>query len=123
MIRRPPRSTRTDTLFPYTTLFRSDRGRPEHAVRARLLPCAAVVGAVLSHPLYDRAGCRAGGVPLLVKPIATRTRSGRGASSASNSGATPCATALSQPSRVWWVIVLTPFKSPDRKSPRLNSSH
>src|SRR3546814_8856597 len=26
MIRRPPRSTRTDTLFPYTTLFRSDAG-------------------------------------------------------------------------------------------------
>src|SRR3546814_6543686 len=25
MIQRPPRSTRTDTLFPYTTLFRSDR--------------------------------------------------------------------------------------------------
>src|SRR3546814_20835295 len=29
MIRRPPRSTRTDTLFPYTTLFRS----PAHARR------------------------------------------------------------------------------------------
>src|SRR3546814_2698476 len=29
MIRRPPRSTRTDTLFPYTTLFRSGvQGRP-----------------------------------------------------------------------------------------------
>src|SRR3546814_4997645 len=27
MIRRPPRSTRTDTLFPYTTLFRSRRGQ------------------------------------------------------------------------------------------------
>src|SRR3546814_15505007 len=27
MIRRPPRSTRTDTLFPYTTLFRSDASR------------------------------------------------------------------------------------------------
>src|SRR3546814_2460049 len=27
MIRRPPRSTRTDTLFPYTTLFRSVKGR------------------------------------------------------------------------------------------------
>src|SRR3546814_9623895 len=27
MIRRPPRSTRTDTLFPYTTLFRSGRRR------------------------------------------------------------------------------------------------
>src|SRR3546814_1756337 len=37
MIRRPPRSTRTDTLFPYTTLFRSalrplarERARPAH---------------------------------------------------------------------------------------------
>src|SRR3546814_12560744 len=29
MIRRPPRSTRTDTLFPYTTLFRSPR--PDNA--------------------------------------------------------------------------------------------
>src|SRR3546814_5737991 len=28
MLRRPPRSTRTDTLFPYTTLFRSDYLRP-----------------------------------------------------------------------------------------------
>src|SRR3546814_2632569 len=28
MIRRPPRSTRTDTLFPYTTLFRSQAGQP-----------------------------------------------------------------------------------------------
>src|SRR3546814_1568891 len=29
MIRRPPRSTRTDTLFPYTTLFRSRPLRPD----------------------------------------------------------------------------------------------
>src|SRR3546814_7935943 len=29
MIRRPPRSTRTDTLFPYTTLFRSARHAAE----------------------------------------------------------------------------------------------
>src|SRR3546814_20643140 len=30
MVRRPPRSTRTDTLLPYTTLFRSDRDqRPQ----------------------------------------------------------------------------------------------
>src|SRR3546814_4467639 len=28
MLRRPPRSTRTDTLFPYTTLFRSGRIQP-----------------------------------------------------------------------------------------------
>src|SRR3546814_12700228 len=31
MIRRPPSSTRTDTLFPYTTLFRSNRDRRVHA--------------------------------------------------------------------------------------------
>src|SRR3546814_7197543 len=39
MIRRPPRSTRTDTLFPYTTLFRSplSRGRAQE----RLLPRTA----------------------------------------------------------------------------------
>src|SRR3546814_14242295 len=29
MLRRPPRSTRTDTLFPYTTLFRSHRDRTD----------------------------------------------------------------------------------------------
>src|SRR3546814_5617366 len=44
MIRRPPRSTRTDTLFPYTTLFRSavdlDRGEEvvaRDAVRPRAI--------------------------------------------------------------------------------------
>src|SRR3546814_1987839 len=31
MIRRPPRSKRTDTLFPYTTLFRSSRRRADTA--------------------------------------------------------------------------------------------
>src|SRR3546814_1844065 len=31
MIRRPPRSTRTDTLFPYTTLFRSPADVQDHA--------------------------------------------------------------------------------------------
>src|SRR3546814_4091522 len=35
MIRRPPRSTRTDTLFPYTTLFRSDRRKGEIRFRFR----------------------------------------------------------------------------------------
>src|SRR3546814_3609270 len=34
MIRRPPRSTRTDTLFPYTTLFRSGRARRGRAEQA-----------------------------------------------------------------------------------------
>src|SRR3546814_3278753 len=33
MRRRPPRSTRTDTLFPYTTLFRSEHAPRERRVR------------------------------------------------------------------------------------------
>src|SRR3546814_8434443 len=37
MIRRPPRSTRTDTLFPYTTLFRSLVGRKMGQSTGRLL--------------------------------------------------------------------------------------
>src|SRR3546814_313182 len=39
MIRRPPRSTRTDTLFPYTTLFRSD------CSSGTLKHCSALFGA------------------------------------------------------------------------------
>src|SRR3546814_20914938 len=35
MIRRPPRSTRTDTLFPYTTLFRSCAASPSPPLLAR----------------------------------------------------------------------------------------
>src|SRR3546814_19471285 len=45
MIRRPPRSTRTDTLFPYTTLFRSDVARALHPNPGTLSGglCAAVL--------------------------------------------------------------------------------
>src|SRR3546814_3198932 len=46
MIRRPPRSTRTDTLFPYTTLFRSTR-LADHA-RANDRRCD------ISHPAQHR---------------------------------------------------------------------
>src|SRR3546814_3646374 len=43
MIRRPPRSTRTDTLFPYTTLFRSSAGtgRARRGDRHRKAPARA----------------------------------------------------------------------------------
>src|SRR3546814_15255965 len=37
MIRRPPRSTRTDTLFPYTTLFRSMAVRPDKDIGLKLV--------------------------------------------------------------------------------------
>src|SRR3546814_7253996 len=42
MIRRPPRSTRTDTLFPYTTLFRSTdaRGRKRSVFAPKSRPLA-----------------------------------------------------------------------------------
>src|SRR3546814_3409882 len=61
MLRRPPRSTRTDTLFPYTTLFRSEQhlhaGAAEadgpgqcHALAPVLLP------ALYPHQRADRAG-------------------------------------------------------------------
>src|SRR3546814_17552456 len=42
MIRRPPRSTRTDTLFPYTTLFRSE------ARHGRTLAEAAAISGALT---------------------------------------------------------------------------
>src|SRR3546814_10041377 len=44
MIRRPPRSTRTDTLFPYPTLFRSLGSRPD----ARGSICIAIAGFCVS---------------------------------------------------------------------------
>src|SRR3546814_3092141 len=59
MIRRPPRSTRTDTRFPYTTLFRSLVGIDisekmlQHADRKAVydtLLCADVVTALDQHP-------------------------------------------------------------------------
>src|SRR3546814_8357637 len=51
MIRRPPRSTRTDTLFPYTTLFRS-AGYPA------LFP--PVGRGAQRHRQHDRHGAEAG---------------------------------------------------------------
>src|SRR3546814_3573886 len=44
MIRLPPRSTRTDTLFPYTTLFRSAAGAAGKRAAGLLLPSAVVQG-------------------------------------------------------------------------------
>src|SRR3546814_15787798 len=57
MIRRPPRSTRTDTLFPYTTLFRS----PLRALvlAAGLCVCAAQAQEI-PPPAYQLAAQRAG---------------------------------------------------------------
>src|SRR3546814_12470869 len=50
MIRRPPRSTLTDTLFPYTTLFRSVREEP-----IGFTPCGKhLFGRCLAEDILDR---------------------------------------------------------------------
>src|SRR3546814_18119569 len=54
MIRRPPRSTRTDTLFPYTTLFRSILILPRGDIARPVAP-AAIEPVELLAPV-----CRAG---------------------------------------------------------------
>src|SRR3546814_5401332 len=59
MIRRPPRSTRTDTLFPYTTLFRSSL-EPDTHHRLPLLP-AGLPAAPRADQGTPRARVRHGG--------------------------------------------------------------
>src|SRR3546814_7579100 len=56
MIRRPPRSTRTDTLFPYTTLFRScERRRDQHHRQRREHVDRSEIGlGIVSKILVDR---------------------------------------------------------------------
>src|SRR3546814_17097782 len=49
MMRRPPRSTRTDTLFPYSTLFRSDRDAALLEVLDRLPRPAIVYTTLVAH--------------------------------------------------------------------------
>src|SRR3546814_15057904 len=85
MIRRPPRSTRTDTLFPYTTLFRSGRYLRAHSgggrapLRGRLPPRPAR----LQHGLGHRAAAPAAGLAAGGSAGASRARrlraDGRGA--------------------------------------------
>src|SRR3546814_9261104 len=63
MLRRPPRSTRTDTLFPYTTLFRSDdvrrRRRANHAGVYRHVRPGARRGVAAGDQLRPHAvGCK-----------------------------------------------------------------
>src|SRR3546814_17926827 len=65
MIRRPPRSTRTDTLFPYTTLFRSrfDENRTDQGSRG--MSARIIDGKLLSDTIKAEVGER-------VKALKTR---------------------------------------------------
>src|SRR3546814_8946065 len=61
MRRRPPRSTRTDTLFPYTTLFRSIQARRAAGFLAQQAGRDAFQGRGLAWGRGDRAGGRGEG--------------------------------------------------------------
>src|SRR3546814_4873303 len=68
MIRRPPRSTRTDTLFPYTTLFRSKVARGERVggivgvamIELRLIADRAIEQPGVEHGQAEMRGERLG---------------------------------------------------------------
>src|SRR3546814_14849617 len=110
MVRRPPRSTRPDTLFPYTTLFRSP---------------------VVPHLWRGRTQCRADrlcdrfGAAAAVGLLAERPRGGGwdaagefgGPASGGDQPATSFISLRSTGARIF------ASSSPDRKSTRLNSSH
>src|SRR3546814_3746224 len=71
MIRRPPRSTRTDTLFPYTPLFRSTH--PQPACRDDL---ARVRPPSRARPTTWQASSQRSGIPDMSKISASRPREG-----------------------------------------------
>src|SRR3546814_12323972 len=76
MRRRPPRSTRTDTLFPYTTLFRSAPTGSTHAHQREgpacagpfLLSCEAASGRLPPHPERVPQAADEAGFPDRVDP-------------------------------------------------------
>src|SRR3546814_1953827 len=110
MIRRPPRSTRTDTLFPYTTLFRSPI--QDGAVE---LPNISVI---FRAPLAQLLGIRAVGVD--------REQPGHSDECAGELGqrTNPADDAIvgdeAAPGQHLWIGI---GAEEDRKSTRLNSSH
>src|SRR3546814_8669995 len=115
MLRRPPRSTRTDTLFPYTTLFRSLK-----SVYARIADPLARAGL----PLYAQH----------VDPIDTGTLVDifRDDPHASLLGTDALRDGVDVPGHSLRMVVMegVPWPRPtvlhgarDRKSTRLNSSH
>src|SRR3546814_18498635 len=64
MIRRPPRSTRTDTLFPYTTLFRADTPRASRHLGDQ-------IGPEVVENLVERGGHRRQRRQMFDQPVAT----------------------------------------------------
>src|SRR3546814_16376065 len=67
MIRRPPRSTRTDTLFPYTTLFRSVVQNRPQGINSGLFDLESVQ--VLKGPQGTLFGRNTTGGAVLISPV------------------------------------------------------
>src|SRR3546814_10987721 len=79
MIRRPPRSTRTDTLFPYTTLFRSDLVLPRNETERTIAEAMSQVLGVPDIGVHDDFFAL-GGHSLLAAQLTTRLNRDLGAS-------------------------------------------
>src|SRR3546814_5941926 len=109
MIRRPPRSTRTDTLFPYTTLFRS----PELLEIYGLTPHAPITEDQLAQLIHPEDLSR-------VRATTQFARNPEGA------GRNALDYRIVRPDgEIRWVQLRSHifFAGEDRKSTRLNSSH
>src|SRR3546814_17202577 len=75
MIRRPPRSTRTDTLFPYTTLFRSNPVLTENLTGLARMVRSAVTPALENVALWHERDISHSSVERFIGPDATITLS------------------------------------------------
>src|SRR3546814_11261847 len=111
MLRRPPRSTRTDTLFPYTTLFRSLRVKLAERPRRRIARICKNLAARRRLPFVERDEIGLGHINL-----AAHLEHGRPA------GAVKPLRHIAKRADIGGdVLALLPVA--DRKSTRLNSSH
>src|SRR3546814_14439052 len=115
MIRRPPGSNRTDTLFPYTTLFRSDEEKAAFGVGAddfEILLGAVARAHVAGHLLVLEDAARV----LAVTGRTMGTVADRDAVAGAHAAETPALHRTGQALALGNALK-------DRKSTRLNSSH
>src|SRR3546814_1166185 len=110
MIRRPPRSTRTDTLFPYTTLFRSVAG--PFAAPAFPVPLDTIITVQNFHDLY-----------LKPFPADTGAKASAALFAALKPGGTLVVVDHSAADGSGTTLSDSLHRIEDRKSTRLNSSH
>src|SRR3546814_1422269 len=107
MIRRPPRATRTDTLFPYPTLCRSLFGVPSKTFQTMVNEGQAAILSVRALAPLE------GGVPIAVDGVVIGAVGASGAAASDDAAAAQAG--------VDALVALCGER--DRKSTRLNSSH